>query len=491
MNRSESLTRTSPEEQGVSSSAVLSFANAVNTPDHEVHSFMLLRHGVVVAEGWWAPYKAEVPHMLFSLSKSFTSTAAGIAIEEGYFSLDDPVTKFFPEDLPEVLSSNLGAMRVRHLLSMSTGQTSDTLPALFSSKGVCWAKSFFTVPVEHTPGTHFLYNSGATYMVSAIVQKTTGEKVVDYLQPRLFDPLGIQAPHWDACPDGINTGGWGLSLTTEDIAKFGQLYLQKGRWDGRQLVPESWVHEATCRQVSNGDDPENDWAQGYGFQFWRCRHNAYRGDGAFGQYCVVMPYQDAVLAVTGGCNNMAEVLNLAWLYLLPAMQQSALPTDEKAHLELREALEHFAYPCPPGEVASAGAGANSGLVYRLSPNEIGLESLTFSFAVNDSEFVLEGRTGRQTVQCGYGKWVFSQTSLAVRPIGESGVLENNRTLLNTIAAACAWTAADTFVVKVRYIETPFACTYTFHFDDRRVSVSSEMNVSFGPTEGVKLEGYAG
>ena len=265
-----------------------------------MHSFMLLRHGHVVAEGWWSPYDAEAPHSLYSLSKSFTSTAVGLAIAEGKLSLDDEVLKFFPEDAPAEPSNNLKAMRVSDLLRMSTGQ--QTEPPRTPDQP--WTKTFLAHPVPFKPGTHFLYNTSATYMLSAIVQKATGQTVLDYLRPRLFEPLGIEHPTWETSPQGISAGGYGLSIRTEDIARFGQLYLQKGKWQGKQLVPEAWVEAATSRQTSNGSNPNSDWDQGYGYQFWRCRHGAYRGDGAFGQYCIVLPEQDAVIAITSGVKDM-------------------------------------------------------------------------------------------------------------------------------------------------------------------------------------------
>ncbi|MBL8162239.1 MAG: serine hydrolase, partial [Anaerolineae bacterium] len=292
------LQRSAPEEQGVASAAILEFVEALNSQVQEVHSFMLLRHGSVIAEGWWTPYGNEYPHQLFSLSKSFTSTAVGLAVSEGHFSIDDPVVSFFPDEAPADGSELLAALRVRHLLSMNTGQDSDTWSFMVDRPDGDWIKGFFSVPVLHAPGTHFVYNTGATYMLSAIVQKTTGMKVVDYLAPRLFQPLGITNAAWRDSPQGITAGGIGLSLKTEDVARFGQLYLQHGRWQGQQVVSEAWIAEATAFQSANGDDPNNDWAQGYGYQFWHCRHGAYRGDGVFGQYCIVMPEQDAVLAIT-------------------------------------------------------------------------------------------------------------------------------------------------------------------------------------------------
>src|SRR5207237_1000798 len=196
--------------------------------------------------------------------------------------------------------ANLKAMRIRDLLRMNTGH--QTEPP--RKPGEPWTRTFLSQPVPFKPGTHFLYNTSATYMLSAAVQKATGQTVLDYLKPRLFDPLGIEDPAWETSPQGISTGGFGLSVRTEDIANFGQLYLRKGKWHGKQLVPEAWVDAATAPQTSNGSNPKSDWDQGYGYQFWRCRHGAYRGDGAFGQFCIVLPEQDAVLAITSGLRDM-------------------------------------------------------------------------------------------------------------------------------------------------------------------------------------------
>jgi CubicO group peptidase (beta-lactamase class C family) len=179
-------------------------------------------------------------------------------------------------------------------------------------------------------------------MLSAITRKVTGETVLDYLKPRLFEPLGIENPEWGTSPQGNTAGGWGLKVRTEDIAKFGQLYLQKGKWNGKQLIPEKWVEQATSKQVSNGSDPTKDWDQGYGFQFWRCRHNAYRGDGAHGQFCVVLPDQDAVVAITANCSDMQAELNIVWDKLLPAFQPAALPENKAEEAKLKEVLGNLA-----------------------------------------------------------------------------------------------------------------------------------------------------
>jgi CubicO group peptidase (beta-lactamase class C family) len=174
-------------------------------------------------------------------------------------------------------------------------------------------------------------------MQSAIVQRVTGQTVLDYLKPRLFEPLGIDDPTWTTSPEGVSIGGYGLYLRTEDIAKFGQLYLQKGEWHGKQLIPAEWIQQATSKQVSNGSNPDSDWDQGYGFQFWRCRHDAYRGDGKDGQFCIVLPKQDAVIAITANAGNMQAELNVVWDKLLPAFGQGTLPDDPEALAKLKAA----------------------------------------------------------------------------------------------------------------------------------------------------------
>lgn len=328
------LPRSTPEEQGVSPDGIRAFIEAADREVDSIHSFMLVRHGHVVAEAWWEPHTAQTPHVLWSLSKSFTSTAVGFAVAEEKLDIDDPVLKYFPDDAPAEPSENLKAMRVRDLLTMNAGHENEVNWRAAEH----WAKAFLAHPVPHRPGTHFRYNTPATYMLSAIVQNVTGETVLDYLKPRLFQPLGIEDPKWDTSPQGISIGGYGLYVRTEDIAKFGQLYLQKGKWKGQQILPASWVEQATSKQVSNGSDPNNDWNQGYGFQFWRCRHGAYRGDGKDGQFCIVLPEQDTVIAITSNTRDMAAELSLIWDKLLPALQDKPLKSDPEAHAKLKATI---------------------------------------------------------------------------------------------------------------------------------------------------------
>lgn len=337
LGQDSALPRSAPESQGVSSKNILEFIEHADSHINSMHSFMMVRHGKVVAEAWWNPESADKPHVLFSLSKSFTSTAVGLAVAEGKLSIDDLVIKFFPEETPAEVATNLKAMRVRDLLTMSAGHQDE----VNLKSELHWRKAFLNHPVPHKPGTHFKYNTPATYMLSAIVQKVTGETVLEYLKPRLFDPLGIAQPKWDSSPEGISLGGYGLFVRTEDIAKFGQLYLQKGMWHGKQLVPAAWIEQATSKQVSNGSDPSRDWDQGYGFQFWRCRHDAYRGDGKDGQFCIVLPKLDAVIAITANTGDMQAELNVVWDKLLPAFHDNSLPDNPNDQAKLNQLVNEL------------------------------------------------------------------------------------------------------------------------------------------------------
>lgn len=330
------LPRSTPEAQGIASAAIRDFIETADREIDTLHSFMLVRHGQVVAEAWWQPESADKRHVLWSLSKSFTATAVGLAEAEGKLSLDDPVMKFFPAEAPAEPGPNLKAMRVRDLLTMSGGHEAEPKFDLAAGPTV---KSFLAHPVTHEPGTWFRYNTPGTYMLSAIVTRATGQTVLDYLRPRLFEPLGIEDPEWAATPEGFTLGGYGLHVRTEDIAKFGLLYLQKGRWNGKALLPEAWVEAATAKQVDNSRAPSArtvDWQQGYGYQFWRCQHDCYRGDGRDGQICLVIPAHDAVVAITAQTGQMQPQLDLIWKKLLPAFRPEPLPADPAAVEALRQ-----------------------------------------------------------------------------------------------------------------------------------------------------------
>jgi CubicO group peptidase (beta-lactamase class C family) len=467
------LPRGTPEAQGVSSAAILAFLAAIAESKHEFHSFIMVRHGHVIAEGWWAPYRKTARHMLYSLSKSFTSTAVGFAVTDGKLTVEDPVTSFFPDKLPAEVSDNLTSLRVKHLLTMSVGHAKDSTPII--TKEQDWVKSFLSLPIANAPGSAFLYNSGATYMLSAIVQKLTGQRVIDFLRPRLFEPLKIEGMTWEICPRGINTGGWGLSVQTDSIAKFAQFYLQKGDWNGHQVLPAAWIEQATTFKIqqpaAGGADLEkmkqtSDWHQGYCYQFWRCRHNAFRGDGAFGQYAIVMPEQDAVIAITSETGNMQGELNLIWEHLLPAMKDAVLPADAASLAELRQRLAALGLPPPVAQTHSPTVARISGRKFQIDSNAAGVQTVQFDFPGDGSTFTLTDATGAYAIRCGLEKWADGESNMPGTPpkltVGELRPLK--------IAASGTWKDENTFVMTWRYYETPHHDTLTAHFDGDNVKV---------------------
>ena len=485
MSDSYNLPRSVPETQGVDSRDVLKFIDAVEEKGLELHSLMIVRHGAVVAEGWWKPYTPELPHTLFSLSKSFASTAAGFAISEGFFTLDDTVISFFPNDLPETISENLANMRVRHLLSMSVGHSDDNMGELFSREDKIYARGFLARPVDHVPGTHFLYNSSASYMISAIVQKTTGRTLVEFLTPRLFHPLGIEIPEWHSDPQGINLGGWGMSARTEDIAKFGLLYLEKGVLKGVRILPEGWVEEATRFHVSNGNNPENDWNVGYGFQFWRCKHNAFRGDGAFGQYCVVMPDQDAVVAITSNVGDMGAVLNLVWECLLPGMRETTLPEASEQLNLLHRKLAALEVATPPGEVTSSLVTKISGSVYlfemNLESNPSRLQSLKLEFDPLCAHLAFLDDKGEHTLSIGNGVWKSGATTY------KSSFNAGSSELLKT-GAKGVWISENVYQAKLCFTEALFSPILKFQFDGDTVTYEFSGQLGFMSSSNPPLVG---
>ncbi|MCX6983834.1 MAG: serine hydrolase, partial [Lentisphaerae bacterium] len=395
------------------------------------------------------------------LSKSFTSTAVGLAISEGRFKISDPVIGFFPKErLPGEISEELKSMTIRHLLTMTSGHGQCALEGVRKNNFQGdWVKQILAEPLVHKPGTHFVYNSGATYLLSAILNSATGENLLDYLSPRIFDPLGITGVNTETSPDGTHVGGWGMSMKTEDIAKFGQLYLQKGRWGERQLIPESWVREATSFQVPNSHAGQLDWAEGYGYQFWRCRHNAFRGDGAFGQYCLVMPDQDAVIAITAGLQNMQQVLDLAWEELLPNMQTGRLPVSKAAK---------YVRPCMPkasGAPSSPLASQINGRSWKLTENPGLFGQALFCFDRTGVTLELGAAEMTETLTAGYGDWRYGQIRLENDPP-------------RRYAASAGWVAPEKLQIFICCYEQPFNIVLECIFGQEKLTMEMKFNVTF-------------
>lgn len=433
--------------------------------------------------------------MLFSLSKSFTSTAIGFAVQEGILSIEESIADIFGDALPSNgLTEQFYRMKLKHLLSMSSGHDKDTMDGVVNQPEGDWVRGFLAQPVEHEPGTHFVYNTGATYMLSAALQRKTGCTLMEFLTPRLFEPLGIEGAMWQTCPRGINTGGFGLSITTEDIVKFGQFYLQKGLWEGQQLLRAEWIDEATCKQIENGapDQPENDWGQGYGYQFWRCRSDLYRGDGAFGQYCIVMPEQDAVLAINSSLSNMQLPLNHVMEFLLPGIKDECICGEEaaaeeellaetlaglKSHESYKASVSHCSFENTTGGKCTINLGENPLKYKQLSMEACAEEDcLLLGIKSDKGEFVLN---------CGTNSWL--HTAIDPFVFMEGGLGTPNSTM--DIAAKVYRIGENSMAFSLRFLETPLHCTMEITVDNgNKAHFKTRQNANFSGPIVLEFEG---
>lgn len=400
-------TASSPEAEGVSSAGLVKWLDACDRELGTLHGFVLLRHGKLIAEGSWAPYDTlNEPHRLYSHSKAFTSTAVGFLADAGKLDLDERVIDILLDKAPAEPCENLRALRVRDLLTMNVGATKSD--AERNDPDGDWEKAFLANGFESKPGQVFRYDSGATYLLSAIVERRSGRPLMEFLQERLFGPLGIVTARSTVSPSGTACGGWGMSMTTREIALFGQLYLDKGLWKGRRLLSEEWIALASARQTWSGPiavtgQDGSDWHCGYGFKFWRCRHNCYRADGANGQFTIVMPEQDAVLSLHAGAGDTQKELNLVWEHVLPALAKRALPAAPKDAARLRQRCAALAFSPVAGSRADASPFA--GIEFKVDNGPMHVRGIRLGPAAGGGlKLHVTTAAGAFALPVGFGSW---------------------------------------------------------------------------------------
>ncbi len=347
-----------PEEAGIDSSAIEAFLREEKKAGVELHSFMIVRDGKIAAEGWASPYRKYLRHPMYSFSKTLTATAVGFAVQEGLLSLDDRLTDLFPEYCPPVISDHLAKADLRSLLTMSCGHKSEMTMTEAERFDGNWIRAFLAHPFHFAPGTMFQYNTWGTDLAAAALQKKSGQTLIEYLTPRLFEPLGItdatcaSRNMGDDFTKTVQGGGWGMKLTTLDMAKFIWFLEQDGVWDGKRLLNHDYIAQMSARQIetdneiyNNGDIASN-WLKGYGFQNWQCDvPGIWRADGAFGQFGLVIPHKNAVVVLTSCALNTEAELNIVYDTLLPAMKGDGaaepLPENQAALSSLRSCLEDW------------------------------------------------------------------------------------------------------------------------------------------------------
>ena len=342
--RNESLhqvfPRRTPESQGIYSEYLRELVQElVGSPYTDMHHFMVLRHGNVICEADFAPYRKGVWHITHSMCKSITGMAVGFLVEEGKLDLSENIYKIFPDKGSTWAKMFRPEVTVEHLLTMTSGVT-------FNESGIIsgndWLGSYLNAPVAEKPGAKFQYNSLNSYVLSAIITERMGMSMDEYLKPRLFEPLGITDYIWEKCPKGITKGGWGLFLCAEDMAKLGQLYLNKGKWNGEQIIPESWVEASITKKVDSIEG-----TYGYGYQLWmEERPGSFEYNGMLGQNVLIYPDADMVIVTNAGNEELFQdnvMLNIIRKYFpINWMPGDVLPENPIAYTKLQELTERLA-----------------------------------------------------------------------------------------------------------------------------------------------------
>ncbi|ASA26365.1 hypothetical protein B9T62_17625 [Paenibacillus donghaensis] len=428
-----------------------------------------MRNNQRVVEFYREPFEKDGIQALYSLSKTFTAIATGIAIDEGVLELSDPVVSLFPEQLPEVVSEHLSKMTVHHLLSMNTGHHMNTYPDIVSQQD--WVRAFLSLEVAHEPGTYYLYNTHATYMLSAIIEKVTGQNLVDYLMPRLFEPLDIERPVWEKCPLGITAGGMGLNISTSSVAKFGQMLLQQGMYNGKRIVSATFIQQAISKQSDNSrDEGRIDFAQGYGYQIFRCREGCYMGNGAFGQLCLVAPRQNLVIAATASFASMKRLqvlLDHFYETIFYSVSKECSDFDLTDYHELESKLSTLSSPFVEMKSTARPFYDRFEKSYHMEPNNIEIERVQLTI---DPEILLEIQ------QAGTLRSITAQVERVTRY--NTFFKKDLELHLQPVFTNASWMGPQTLKIMLKYIETPYEEVYIINLEEESIRLEYSINVSF-------------
>jgi hypothetical protein len=472
----DGLVRSAPEAHGVSPDAILAFLDGVASAGLELHSFMLMRGGCVVAEGWWWPYSPGRIHMTHSLTKSVTAAAVGLAIDEGRFGLDDKVVGFFPKFVPPDANAHMRAMTVRDLLTMRCGHDRETSGSLWRPIKTSWVAEFFKIPVVHEPGTHFQYTSAASYMLSAIVNRTTGQSMADYLRPRFFDPLKIDRWTWDTSPGGITPGGNGLSWNTAASLKLGALHAQLGTWNGNRVLSEKWVRAATSKQADGDADGA------YGYQWWMGPDNACFALGLFTQLSIVFPNHDTTLALFAAIDGSQKIMPLIWKFVPASLAAGATPAGP-ASGRLTERTSRLRLLPPLAKTASPVAASMGGRRFAIRPNDQAVEWVSFDFTGDACTYRMRDADGMHTITAGFDRYLEQDTSMTGHRLHHEYRPRRQR-----VVAGARWLSPDRLELTWQFVETAFRDTMLCTFTGRKVRLDRSVNLNSKETRLPTLEG---
>lgn len=446
----DGFVRASPSARGIDACSIGLFLDQADTLGVELNSFMLWRAGAVVAEGWWWPYRPDLRHMMHSATKSFLSAAVGLAISEGKFALDDRISSFFPKHAPLFASENRGAITVADLLTQTSGHARGASGSQWRRIPTSWIAEFLKIDVPFQPGTVFRYSSATSFMLSAIITRTTGDNVHSFIKPRLLEPLGIDDLTWDMGPENINPGGNGISARTADLLKLAVLHHQGGIWNGQRVLPADWVGASVTPKRGNP----------YGYHWWVGPGATYYAYGVFGQFAFVFPEHDAILVTTAAAPYGEETLrSLVWHHF-PAMFDRALPAspatgeaalaDRLARLRLLPALS---------SVRSKLERDISDVVFRADDNDDAIEWIKLRFDEDRCVFTAKVAEREHEVIIGLCEWIEGHTTMP------GGFLHHgyDPPTLRVVAGG-RWSAPNRFDMTWQFNETAFRDTVSITFD---------------------------
>jgi hypothetical protein len=460
------LENDTPENTGISSAAILELLGEFEQRDTQITSFVLLKDGRCICRFCRPPYEIDTIQLWFSVTKSFTGIGVGIACDKGLLRLDDSVIGFYPDKLPDEISENLRAMRVKHLLSMSCGIHENTYADLYPQPD--WAKAFLAQDFPHEPGTFYRYSTHASHMLAAIVERVTGRSFYDFLRENLFTPLGIRESTWETCAQGITAGGMGLGLTVDSVAKFAQMLLDGGVYDGKRIVSEEYIRAATTEQSDNRSLEKDRHKNGYGYHIRIDHDGSFFHPGAFGQLWYACPRKKIALALTSRGTKIDDIIDLLQSKIMENASGAALPASN-SYGQLRDRLKSLCYPTPVFKPIPAGVPVLDPVQYRMDSCPHGLLSVSFS----------QGASDRLDMRLTYADRADSLLRFSFTgPVTGRGLfVKDIQFHEQKYVSYAAWESKETLLLTIFYIETPYEVTYRIQFDNEGIRLAFHMNVS--------------
>lgn len=493
LNRKEFM-RVTPESVGIDSGDIEWLLDRLESGFTEPHGLMIMRHGKICAEGWWNPYAPGIRHGLQSHSKTYAATAIGIAYTEGIVKLDERIIDIFPEYAPEQPSENLKRLTVHDVLCMGCGM--DEMPMATEH----WIRDFLHTPVNHTPGTTYMYNSVGSSILSAIIVKKTGMSMHEYLKPRLYDKIGIFSDNhrWMKMPDGCEVGGGGLFATTEDNLRLMKLYADGGVWEGERILDDEYVKRATTLQNESATEAKNnplakDNFVGYGYQIWMCRPNGvYRADGAMGQFTIVVPDKDMIIAITenaSGAHWAQTTLDVMWEFLERIENHPAKEENTEKSECLKNRMGRLALPNPKCAPYSPIAANIEGRQWRVVDGDFYMEDVgvaqhmsgcelpqpidVFCFHFTSDEIVMDWENREE------------KERLVIATDGSRRHNTLPGRLISQVLLSGAWISENKLEVKARYIETCKEETLLFTFEEKKLKITNS-TMEFGMQKEIEI-----